>query len=189
MNESKAENNVVMLVEGYPRMGFKAFSSMISDGTSSLCISRLHPEYVTEKFGLVGPRFYWLTGNKADNAISPKTLSPILKTIKQECKNKKLIVFLDGLEYLLLWNDIKKVLAGLESIGRSLDVNGGAIFVSIDPLTFEQKDLDRIWAMFPRLQAAEAIKVEAQQSAEAGPGNEVRTISDPTALRGLTAAP
>jgi hypothetical protein len=189
MNEDKAESNVTMLVEGYPRMGFKAFSSMISDDTSSLCISRLHPEYVMEKFGLTGPRFYWLTGNKADRAISPKTLSPILKTIKQECRDKKLLVFLDGLEYMLLWNDMRKVLSALETIGKVLDVNGGAIYVSIDPLTFEQKDLDRIWALFPRVQVAEAIKAQAQQISATGPGTEGRTISGPTAPKGLTVSP
>jgi hypothetical protein len=189
MNENKAESNVLMLVEGYPRLGFKAFSSMISDGTSSLCISRLHPEYVMEKFGLIGPRFYWLTGNKAANAISPKSLSPMLKTIKQECKNKKLTVFLDGLEYLLLWNDIKKVMAALETIGKGLEANGGTLCVSIDPLTFEQKDLDRIWALFPRIQAAEAIKEEVQQSALAEQVSGVRAISDPTAPKGLTVSP
>lgn len=189
MNENKAENNVMMLVEGYPRSGFKAFSSIISEGTSSLCISRLHPEYVGEKYGLIGPRFYWLTGNKVDGAISPKSLSPLIKTIKQECKNKKMVVFLDGLEYLLLWNDIKKVMSALGSIGKALEVNGGTMFVSIDPLTFEQKDLDRIWSLFPRVLAAELIKEQVQRTAPAGPASAGRAISDPTAPKGLTASP
>lgn len=189
MNVKKTESNVIMLVEGYPRMGFKAFSSMISDGRASLCITRLHPEYVKEKFGLTGSRYYWLTGNEADHALSPKTLSPLLRTVKRECKNKKLLVFLDGLEYLLLWNDMNKVLDGLEGIGKALDANGGTIFVSIDPLTFEQKDLNRIWALFPRVQAAEAIKEQALQIVSIGPGNVGRTISDPTALKGSTASP
>lgn len=127
------EKNVVMIVEGYPRLGFKAFGDLISDGSYSICISRLHPEYVSEKFNLSGPKFFWLTGNKGKDVISPKSVSHLVKCIKKESKGKRTMVFLDGLEYLLLWNDIKRVLVGLEEMGRELKLNGGGAICQHGP--------------------------------------------------------
>jgi hypothetical protein len=134
MRDETLVENVMMLEEGYPRLGFKAFSSLISDGVAGVCVTRLHPEYVKEKFSLTTPKFYWLTGNAYESAISPKSLGPLVKVIKQEAKGREIVVFLDGLEYLLLWNDMKKVMTSLIEIGRVLKANGGMLYVSIDPL-------------------------------------------------------
>ncbi|MFA5312676.1 MAG: DUF835 domain-containing protein [Methanomassiliicoccales archaeon] len=189
MRTDYAEKNVVMMVEGYPRLGFRAFGDMISDGTSSICISRLHPDYVAEKYTLTGPRFYWLTGNKGDDVVSPKSLSHIVKSIKKDSKGKRTMVFLDGLEYLLLWNDMKKVLTSLDEIGSMLKVCDGALYVSIDPLAFEQKDIERIWAMFPRIEAAEMIRERSQQNASISQPTARQEISGRSASKGLTASP
>jgi hypothetical protein len=189
MRTDYTDRNVVMMVEGYPRLGFKAFGDMISDSVSSICISRLHPEYVAEKFSLTGPKFYWLTGNKGDDVVSPKSLSHIVKSIKRDSKGKKTIVFLDGLEYLLLWNDMKKVLTSLDEIGNMLKAGGGALYVSIDPLAFEQKDIERIWAMFPRIEASELVKERSQQNASVSQSNAHQEISGRLASKGLTASP
>lgn len=168
MSSKTTATNVTIMVEGYPRVGFKAFSNMTADGTAGICISRLHPDYVAEKFDLKGPKFFWLTGNKADMAISPKSLSSLVKAIKTESKDRRMLVFLDGLEYLLLMNDMKKVLGTVEDMAKLLAMNGGCLYISIDPLTLEQKDLDKMYEMFPRVNAVEVVKEQAQQSGEAG---------------------
>ncbi len=77
-----------------------------------------------------------------------------------------MIFFLDGLEYLLLWNDMRKLLATLEEINQALKVNGGVMYIGIDPLTLEQKDLDRLWAVFPKMQLDESTVKEAQRSGQ-----------------------
>ncbi|HSV41816.1 MAG TPA: DUF835 domain-containing protein [Methanomassiliicoccales archaeon] len=189
MTMGLTEKNVKMLVEGYPRIGFKLFSQMISDDANNVCITRLHPDYVAEKYALTKPKYYWLSGNKATNTISPKSLGPLLRTVRHECRGKKTVIFLDGLEYLLLWNDMKKVLSCLQEIGDELAMNGGSLYVCIDPLTFEQKDLDRIWAMFPKCLPYETVTGQALRSVSIGPSSSDRTISDLMAPRGLTASP
>jgi hypothetical protein len=189
MKSNDAEKNVVMMVEGYPRLGFKAFGDLILDGTSSICISRLHPEYVSEKFSLVGPKFLWLTGNKGEDVISPKNLPHIIRAIKKETKGKRTLVFLDGLEYLLLWNEMKKVLSSLEEIGKTLKASGGALYVSIDPLAFEQVDIEKIWKMFPKIEASEMIKELSLQNASASQSTSHQGTADLMAPKGLTASP
>jgi len=189
MKTINADKNVVMVVEGYPRLGYKAFGDLISDGTASICISRLHPEYVSEKFSLTGPKFFWLTGNNGEDAISPKNLSQIVKTIKKESKGKKTVVFLDGLEYLMLWNDIKNVISCLEEIGETLKQLDGALYVSIDPLAFEQKDVERIWNVFPKIEASAIVNELSQQSASAEPSTSHPETSGLLGPKGLTASP
>lgn len=189
MKGKKAIHNVTLLVEGYPRLGFKAFSTLLGDGTSGICISRLHPEYVVQKFGLTGAKFYWLTGNKGANSISPKSLSPLIKAVRSDAKGKKLYVYLDGLEYLLLWNDLKKVLSVMEELGEHIAKNGGSLYISIDPLTMEQKDLDRLYEMFSRTSVTEAINKQAQQSAADVPGSSAQLGGGLEGPRASTASP
>jgi hypothetical protein len=188
MSPENANMNVVMLVEGFPRLGFSSFASMIADGTSGVCITRLHPDYVMEKFGLLAPKYYWLSGSKGDNVLSPKTLTALMKAVKQEAKEKKVIFFLDGLEYLLLWNDMRKLLSTLEEINQVLKINGGVMYVSIDPLTLEQKDLDRLWAVFPKMQLTEEGVKQAQRSGQCDPENQGRITGGQCQTKALTAS-
>jgi hypothetical protein len=141
---------IALLVEGYPRLGFETYRKMLADGTPGLCITRLHPRYLNEKYGISGGSFLWLTGNAADGAVSPKNPKKLLKAVKEmAAKESGLTVFLDGLEYLLLFNDMRKMIALLQEMGDVLAKNGGRMVISIDPLTFEQNDLVRLWEAFP----------------------------------------
>lgn len=141
---------IALLVEGYPRLGFETYRKMIADGAPGLCITRLHPRYVTEKFGVSSGSFLWLTGNAADGAVSPKNPKKLLKAVKElSAKESGMTVFLDGLEYLLLFNDMRKMISLMQEMGEILAKNGGKMIVSIDPLTFEQNDLVRLWEAFP----------------------------------------
>ncbi len=141
---------IALLVEGYPRLGFETYRKMLADGTPGLCITRLHPRYLNEKYGISGGSFLWLTGNAAEGAVSPKNPKKLLRTIKElAAKESGLTVFLDGLEYLLLFNDMRKMISLLEEMGDALAKKGGRMVISIDPLTFEQNDLVRLWEAFP----------------------------------------
>jgi hypothetical protein len=141
-----------------------------------------------EKFGLLSPKYYWLSGSKGDNVISPKTLTALSRAVKQEAKDRKVIFFLDGLEYLLLWNDMRKLLATLEEINQSLKVNGGVMYIGIDPLTLEQKDLDRLWAVFPKMQLDESTVKEAQRSGQEATSSKGQITGGQHPGRPLTAS-
>jgi hypothetical protein len=155
-------SRISLLVEGYPRSGFKVFSSLSKSNENSICITRLHPDYVAEKFGVRARKCYWLSGCKGKDIISPKSLSQIVKMVKTDAKAGKPVVFLDGLEYLLLWNEMNKVMAALEEINGVLATTDGTMVICFDPLTLEQNDLKKLWALYPKMEPIpEAEQVQA----------------------------
>jgi len=145
-------SRISLLVEGYPRSGFKVFSYMSKANENSICITRLHPDYVAEKYNVKGRKCYWLSGCKGKNIISPKSLNQMVKTV----------VFLDGLEYLLLWNEMNKVISALEEIQAVLVATNGKMVICFDPLTLEQNDLKRLWALYPKMEPLAETENDAQ---------------------------
>lgn len=154
----KSDSKISLLIEGYPRTGYQTYSKMIGRSTSGLCISRLHPDYVAQKYGLEMSKRYWLSGQKGNEVIAPKSLHQLIKVVRSELRGRSGgSIFMDGLEYLLLFNDLGKVMAAMEEIDSLLRSANVELIVSVDPLTFEQKDVDRLWSSFPRYTSEEML--------------------------------
>jgi len=184
--EDAASSKVSLLVEGYPRNGFSIFSRYIH-GEEGVCITRLHPEYVAEKYGISNARFHWLSGVKQQGTISPKSMNALVKQVRTEVKGGCRKFFLDGLEYLLLWNDMMGIVSSLKDIEKMLEGVDGGMIVSIDPLTLEERDLRKLKESFPNFAAD--LNEGSQQNAVDEPAGKGRIGADLLVSRGLTATP
>jgi hypothetical protein len=154
----KIDSKISMLIEGYPRNGYQTYSMISGRSTGGLCISRLHPDYVAQKYALDTAKRYWLTNQRGEDTIAPKSLHQLVKAIRLELRGRSGgTIFMDGLEYLLIFNDISKVIAALDEIADLLKAANEELIMSIDPLTFEQRDLDKLWASFPRYTSEELM--------------------------------
>ncbi len=176
---------VSLLMEGYPRNGFTVFSNYLQKD-QGVCITRLHPEYVVEKYGLKNARFHWLSGVKQEGTLSPKSVSTLVKQVKGEIKDGQRKFFLDGLEYLLLWNDMNGIVASLKEIEKEMGNVDANMIVSIDPLTFEEKDLRKLKESFPEMAK---ISAGSPQNGVDEPADKGRINADLLVSRGLTATP
>ena len=158
--KSESACKISLLVEGYPRYGFDALSMLQESGWEALCITRLHPEYVTQKYGLEGTTCLWLSSRKGASTLSPKSTAQMVKAIRSALRKKReMIIFLDGLEYILMWNDMARVMSALKEIERLLQNTGCEMLVCIDPLTLEQRDLDKLYESFPAHSATEVVEI------------------------------
>jgi hypothetical protein len=171
MTEVKRRSKISLLVEGYPRSGFQVLSKLLDSGRRGVCITRLHPDYVIQKHGLHDVECHWLSGCKGKNIMSPKSLNQMVRKLKSGTKaDKNLLVFLDGLEYLLIWNDMGKIMNALGEIDDALADTNAEMLICIDPLTLEQRDLDRLYEAFPKCNAnemlASATSSRSQQTSE-----------------------
>jgi hypothetical protein len=176
-------SKISLLTESYPRYGFDALSMLINTGWDALCITRLHPDYVSKKFRLNNIKCKWLSIRKGKEVISPKSMGQIVKAVKASLKKSdSTIIFLDGLEYLLMWNDMRKVISILKEIDSMLENRTAEMLICIDPLTLEQRDLDVLFSEFPQHSATEVVEILTtelpQQIDEALPGTADRTIGD-----------
>ena len=178
----KEETKILLLIEGYPRYGYQTYSQIVGSASNSLCISRLHPEYVAQKYGLERSKHYWLSGQKGSDTISPRSMHHLVRALRTELRGRGGgVAFMDGLEYLLLFNDIAKVMEGLEEIDALLRQANVDLIISVDPLTLEQRDADRLWAVFPTYSVRKLLEkysIESPQISEAVPASEAQGIAD-----------
>jgi len=177
----KNGHRISLMVEEHPRIVFQAYSKISQSGSKGVCISRLHPDYLAHKFGLSSAKCYWLSGCKGKNVLSPRMLGQIARVIRGSIlKDKDRIFFLDGLEYLILHNDMAKIMVFLEEMDATLSELGADLIISIDPLTFEPKDLQKLWAAYPRCASDEIIMTltiqQPQRCGVAVPESGVQTI-------------
>jgi len=195
--KSESACRISLLVEGYPRYGFDALSMLQESGWEALCITRLHPEYVTQKYGLERATCFWLSSRKGARTLSPKSTGQMVKAIRSTLSKKgEMIIFLDGLEYILMWNDMAKVMFALKEIERLLQNTGCEMLVCIDPLTLEQRDLDKLYENFPAHSATEVVEIMSrliskptQRISLNVPEISRRTISDLLKLAELNLTP
>lgn len=194
MTDVKRRSRISLLVEGYPRYGFQVLSKLLDSGRRGICITRLHPDYVIQKHGLHDVECHWLSGCKGKNVMSPKSLSQIVRMLKTGAKaDRNMLVFLDGLEYLLIWNDMSKIMGALDEIDDALVGTNAEMLICIDPLSLEQRDLDRLYETFPRCNANEMMASNAssrfQQTSEALQETGGQTVGGLLQSRVLHATP
>lgn len=183
MASKDLSSKISLLTESYPRYGFDALSMLTKTGWEALCITRLHPEYVTKKFGLWNINCLWLSSRKGKDVVSPKSLGQLIKAVRSEVKKgRSTIIFLDGLEYLLMWNDMGKVISTLKEIDRMIEDKKAEMLVCLDPITLEQKDLDRLFSEFPTHSTTEVVEILStelpQQISQVLPTSAGQTIGD-----------
>ena len=147
----KNGHRISMLVEGKPRLGFQTFSKVVATGTKGICISRLHPDYVSQKFGLERTTRYWLSDCRSKSSLSPRALDKITKAIRSSvAKEPSSVILLDGLEGLLVCHDLSKVVSFLREVDAVLSKSDSEMVICVDQPAFEAKDLEALFRIFPR---------------------------------------
>jgi hypothetical protein len=123
--------------------------AQLKKGASGLCIVRTPPDHLHEKYDL-DCRMIWLTkmegvrngGASGLEYVSPTDTPAITTLIKSFLsENKKAIVLLEGLEYLINQNDFKTVLKFLSGIKDQVFLSKGILLVPFDPVVLDPKDL------------------------------------------------
>jgi hypothetical protein len=127
-----------------------AMKAQLKKGSSGLCIVRTPPDHLREKFDL-DCRMVWLTkkegvrnGAASSNLefVSPTdtpAMTTLIKTFLSE--NKRAIVLLEGVEYLINQNDFKTVLKFLSGMKDQVFLTKGILLVPFDPVVLDSKDL------------------------------------------------
>lgn len=165
-SNARKDTRITLLIEGYPRTGYQTYARMVGGSSGGLCIGRLHPDYVAQKYGLERAKRYWLSSQKGVGTISPKALGALVKLLHSELRGRAGgMVLLDGLEYLLLFHDIGKMMGVLQEIDALLKQADVAMLVLLDPHTFEPRDLERLCDAYPKLTPEELLDdARAEQS-------------------------
>ncbi|WP_094227636.1 DUF835 domain-containing protein [Methanolobus psychrotolerans] len=122
---------------------YRMFSNMVKSGVPGLCITRQNPTRVRNTYSLLKTPFIWLTKNQSSDQpfIDSSELYKLQPTIYNFIDKVNLgVVFLDGLEYLSLDNDIKSVIKAIEEVNDSVMNSNSSMIIHINSLALDLKE-------------------------------------------------
>jgi hypothetical protein len=123
-------------------LSYRMFVAEVAAGNKGLLITRVHPDQVREKYGLVKTPILWLSGQPGPDRMDPASLSILQHTVVDFLqKGSTSVILLDGLEYLVSENQIDKVLRFIYTVHDAVVISGSKFIVPVDPDILESKDM------------------------------------------------
>ena len=144
-------SSTYLVKEEHPEEAYRLFVAALAAGKKGLCITRVYPQKVREKYGLLDLPVLWLSNVGKEDAVRPKDLEKLSLSIEQFLAREKGIVLLDGLEYLITNNNFITVLRLVQSIRDQVAINAAILLFSVNPstldghqLTLLEREVDRV---------------------------------------------
>jgi hypothetical protein len=123
---------------------FSIFVNAIKQGMPGLCITRVFPPRVREKYAEVCPKefvTYWLSTSESSGgvpSIKPSQYDhELTRAITGFLKESGGIVMLHGIEFLISNNTFPAILKFSQRIRDSASVSGGIFLIAVDPSTLD----------------------------------------------------
>jgi two-component system cell cycle response regulator len=137
-------------------LSYRMFVAEVAAGNKGLLITRVHPDQVREKYGLVKTPILWLSGQPGPDRMDPASLSILQHTVVDFLqKGSTSVILLDGLEYLVSENQVDKVLRFIYTVHDAVVISGSKFIVPVDPDILGTKDM----ALFEK----EFVVIEEQE--------------------------
>ncbi len=107
-----------------------------------LTITRVFPEKLSLPLSFGYVEYFWLTNMVGERRISPASLGRIVSIVKSVADSgKKAVIFIEGVEYLVLENDFNTVLRTLNQVCDIAINSSSKVFISVDPVALSQRDI------------------------------------------------
>jgi len=107
-----------------------------------LVVTREFPETIRRSFNIQVTPIIWLTEAPGEMRVAPTSLAMLTDTIVRFMENNpNSIVLVEGVEYMVTFNDFRKVLKSLDSLNESTWVTKSRLLISVDPRAFDEKEL------------------------------------------------
>ncbi len=107
-----------------------------------LMVTREYPENIREGFDIRVTPIIWLTEMAGDRRVAPTSLAVLTDTVIRFMEsNPNSIVLLEGIEYLITFNEFKKVLRHLDSLNETTWVTKARLLVAVNPMAYDDKEL------------------------------------------------
>jgi len=109
---------------------------------SGLVVTREFPDGIRNRHNLQVTPIIWLTESPGERRIAPTSLAILTDTIVRFMEsNPNSIVIIEGIEYIITYNDFKKVLRSLDSLNETAWVTKGRLLLAVNPKAFDERDL------------------------------------------------
>jgi hypothetical protein len=127
--------------EGKPDYSFDLFVNLIDHGLPGLCISRIHPNILRERYKLKDAKVYWLSKVTGDNALNPADVGVIVHTIKKFLDEKEeATVLLHGIGNIITNTSFTVMVKVLDDLCEAIMVKNARLIIPVDPAAFDKKE-------------------------------------------------
>ena len=107
-----------------------------------LMITRVFPERIREEYHLQVTPIIWLTESTGDRRIPPTSIALMTDALIRFLEgNPNSIVLVDGVEYLLTFNDFNRVLRSLDSLNETTWITKSRLIIAINPMAFDSRQI------------------------------------------------
>ncbi|MEE9224530.1 MAG: DUF835 domain-containing protein [Thermoplasmata archaeon] len=136
------EAQIYLVEEGRPDLSYRLLARALTDGFPGLCVTRVYPEILKQRFDLENCTILWLSTAGQDEAIRPRDLERLSLLLEQFLSNNRGVVLVDGIEYLITNNDFVTVLRLIQSIRDRVAMSEAIMIISLNPSTLGCQELN-----------------------------------------------
>ncbi|MCG7844591.1 MAG: DUF835 domain-containing protein [Methanomassiliicoccales archaeon] len=122
-----------------PNRMFESVIQEMEGGVSTLIICRTHPDQLRARYRLTKTPIIWLAQSPGQDRIDPSNLQMLSHIIMKFLLKGPSIIAIEGLEYLLMYNEMNKVLRFLSELEDNVIVEGSILLVTVDPRTLTER--------------------------------------------------
>jgi hypothetical protein len=128
--------------ESRPDYSFELFINLIDHGLPGLCISRIHPNMLREKYKLRDAKIFWLSKTTGQNALNPADVGVIVHTIKKFLdENEEGAVLFHGIGNIITNTSFTVMVKVLDDLFESVMQKNARLIIPIDPAAFDKKEM------------------------------------------------
>jgi hypothetical protein len=142
--EKAVEGTRDFLVKGVqPKKSLEIFMDLVTHGLAGLCITRMHPQKLRDKYGLQKTPILWLTQSvEVRGRIAPSDILELSHTLREFVRRTKdSVILLDGIEYLITQNSFDEILRFVQSLNDMISVSSSIVVIPLDPSTLDVKQV------------------------------------------------
>jgi len=122
-----------------PDMAFRILAKELRKGAPGLVITRLHPEEVRARFHVGKCPVHWLSRAFTRDSLSPTNLGGVAGEIEGFVeKESNAVVLLDGIEYLIVQNDLQKVVRFVSTVRDSVAMHKARMVIPFNLLSVDE---------------------------------------------------
>ncbi|MEK6986787.1 MAG: DUF835 domain-containing protein, partial [Candidatus Thermoplasmatota archaeon] len=135
------DGSTYLIEETEADKSYGLFLQEIGAGRRGLCVTRVYPQKVRERFGIADLPILWLSNVGKEDTVRPKDLEKLSLAIEQFLARGKAVLLVDGIEYLITNNNFLTVLRLLQSARDQVAINNAILLLSVNPSTLESHQL------------------------------------------------
>jgi hypothetical protein len=136
---------IYMVVSERLDKALSLINGVASAGMDLMCVSRMHPDMMRERYPLQDMHCVWLSETGSGPRLAPDEMTRIKDTVSEFVSQRKnAVVVLDGLEYISLFTDFRSLNIFFEELNDMVMASRSILLIPVDPRLFDPCQLARL---------------------------------------------